>query len=422
MLQEKHASFLDSTTSECYELDLPPVPEGLLRDGNSTRYQPPPQCLHLKAQSPVYTNVNRTLALGVENALSPTELSTIVETEDQPSSDDGASISSDDREDVSQLHIKAGDKADNGVPENQPYTELHQSTMNDPSIYDIPAKEGSTERFFDSERSSERSSTDYIRASPENLEHQTRYTRAEDNSSKRSMTWVRRTLRHTFRYRYRMEMVDMKMCCCSGSHSGAKKFFIFSGVILLILLVSLLGLVVGISSYVVMRQRANMIEGELNTYTTSLRYCRVGRNWTSISINSSSKSLCYNISEETLDVPLDVPLDNLTQATMGRNTASLGATQLLLYVVIHSNTRTNESYDPSYVNVALWTRSRGSEPRQFRQYMAILNDLETPQIVSRSFWFPLEDTNNHFYVSAEVMEGDLEMAPLKFIVYLAGHC
>lgn len=58
--------------SECYELDLPPVPAGVLRSQLSTRQQ---------AQSPVYGNVDRTLALVPEGAMSPTELqlSTIVE-------------------------------------------------------------------------------------------------------------------------------------------------------------------------------------------------------------------------------------------------------------------------------------------------------------------------------------------------------
>lgn len=419
---ERHASFLDSTISEAYELDLPPVPMGLSREGYSTRYQPPPQRLPLKAQSPVYTNVSRSLGLGFEDTLSPTELSTIVEVEDRLSSDDNTSISSNDREDMSHLNINDGaEKTANEVPENQSYTELHRSTISDPSVYDIPVYNSSTKDFDDSERS-------YVRASPELQDHQTSYVKMDSKSSdakEHPATWVRRTFRRTFRYRYRMEMVDMKKCCGTGSHSGAKKFFILAGVILLTTVVALVGVTIGTSGWILMRKRANMIEGELNTYTTSLRYCRVGRNWTSVTVDGSSKSLSYLLSGETLDIPLN----NLTQVTLQRDTVSLGAKQLLLYVVIRSNMRSNASYDdamttPSYVNVALWTRSEGSALRQFRQYMAILNDLGTLQIVSRSFWFPLLETDNHFYVRAELMgyELDEELIPLNFTVYLAGHC
>ena len=75
---ERQTSLLDSTTSECYELDLPSIPAGVLKSELSTRHQGPSE---RQARSPVYGNVNRTLGLVPEGATSPSELqlSTIVE-------------------------------------------------------------------------------------------------------------------------------------------------------------------------------------------------------------------------------------------------------------------------------------------------------------------------------------------------------
>lgn len=311
---------------------------------------------------------------------------------------------------------------------NQHYTVLQKDAIDDPNIYEIPS---SKERSIDSRTVS----GSYHRASPVLEDHKTDYTKMGQVASSttdllggqnHSTSWMN----WTFHRRYmNMKMVGTKGC----SHEGAKKFFTFSGLILFILLTALVGVVVGTSSWVVMRERANMIAGDLSNYTTSLRYCRVGRNWTSLKINRRSRALDHSIPVNSSRV-LDVPLNNLTQVTLSSDVAMLGANQLLLYVVLRSfATSDNDSNNidemslPSYINVALWTQSKASNQTQFRQYMAILNDLPTPQIVSRSLWFPLLDTDNHFYVSAELIDGDPDQtmpAPLdlNFRLYLAGYC
>lgn len=432
-VHDKHASFLDSTTSECYELDLPPVPAGLLMDGNSIRYQTSPKRLPVKAQSPVYTNVNRTLSLGIEEATSPSDqLSTIAEAEDRSSSDGDGSISSDDREDVSRINSHPVTQADSngetkgvGTRESQAYAKLYKSTIEDQSIYEIPTKEGS---IVDGTHSG----TEYLRASPELADHQTEYTRMGKTSSTseilggkvKQKSWV--TFRRTIGHRYmHMKMVGMKKCC-SGSHGGAKKFFTFLAVLLFILLTAVMGVVIGISSWIVMQDRADSIEGDLDTYTTSLRNCRVGRNWRSVKLN---RSLALDYTVLTDSETLDVPLNNLTQITMIGDISSLEADQLLLYVVLRTSSadgNTSNNVDmmdfPSYINVALWTQTPNKT--LFRQYMSILNNLQTPQLVSRSFWFPLDGTDNHFYMSAELIDSNdaQETAMLDFRVQLAGYC
>lgn len=361
-----------------------------------------------------------------------------MQVEDQSSSDGEGSTSSD-KEDIS--HLRSIDPTSlanknvgtRGAFENQQYTKLNHNTIDDPNIYEIPS---------DNEHSigSRVASGSYHRASPEPQDHKTEYIKMPHTtssssllSSKRSPSWVRQTFHRTFHRRY----MDMKMVSMDGcSHEGAKKFFTFAGLITFILLTALVGVVIGTSSWVVMRERANMIEGELDNYTTSLRYCRVGRNWTSLKINRKSKAFDHPIPVNSSHV-LDVSLNNLTQTTLSKDLTDLYASQLLLYVVLRSfaTTSDNNSDDfammelPSYINVALWTQtpSKTTNKIQFRQYMAILNDLPTPQIVSRSFWFPLLETDNHFYVSAELIDSDPDEATptpldLNFRLYLAGYC
>lgn len=311
------------------------------------------------------------------------------------------------------------------VSRNQQYTKIWQTTRDDPNIYETP---GNNDLSIDSVVTS----GNYHRASPDSKEHQADYIRMSksDNSTTdllngqdMSVSWVRRTLRRTLYRRY----MDMKMVGmngkCSGSHKGARRFFTFSGVVLFILLMALVGVVIGAISWVTMRERADRIASDLNNYTTSLTYCRIGRNWTSLSINNSSKPLHLQLPINS--GVIDIPLDNLTQQAVTSDVDSLGAKQLLLYAVVHSFATSNTNTSGAFINVALWTQS--SDPKwqtKYKQYMAILNDVSTPQIVSKNMWFPLLGTDNHFYISAELMDSGNQdnMAPLYFRLYLAGYC
>jgi hypothetical protein len=348
--------------------------------------------------------------------------------------------SSEGEEDMVEVdHLRRKRKGNkNGSLRNKDYASLHQSTVESPTIYEIPVVEGSQERLIDSRIAS----GSYNLASPDNAEHQTRYTKMEglDNFStdimsgqdklEGSISWARRTFRRTFKWSHvDMKMVGMDGCCCT-SHEQAKKFFTLSGLVLIILMMALIGVAIASVTWVVTSKRANMIQNNLDNYTTSLRDCRVGRNWMSENITRNSTPLGDLIIDDT--AVLNITLDNLTLADR-RNLTSLNAKQILLYVVIRTMATTSSSSNisddvmmmsPTYINVALWTRRKSNKQTRFQHYIALYNNLPTLQIVSRNFWFPLESTDNRFYVKAELMDSDEDnsQVPLDFRVYLAGYC
>ena len=354
----------------------------------------------------------------------------IPQVEDHSSSDNEGS--DDDREDVGHLQSNPASITNNNSSAekelgNQHYTKIWRKTRDDPNIYEIPVNN-------DISIDSVVTSVNYRKASPDSEEHQADYIRMSKsvnsttdlmNGQDMSVSWVRRTLRRTFHRRYMaMKMVGMNGKC-SGSHKGARRFFTFSGVVIFILLMALVGVVIGAASWVTMKERTDMIASDLNNYTTSLTYCRIGRNWTTVSINRSSRPFRFQIQPVNSTV-FDIPLDNLTQLALTKDVISLGASQLLLYVVVCSSATSGIDLDrmmlpPSYVNIALWTQSPGSK---FKQYMALLNDVSTPQIVSRNLWFPLSGTDNHFYVNAELIDVEevQDVDTLYFRLYLAGYC
>ncbi len=423
--------FLESTTSSCYELDLPnlPVNRGVLSRDSSAKYQPPPHRPASKAHSPIYTNVGKTLSLGGPvDAVTPTSpLTTILEVADRlssaSSSDDDADSSTEGK-DTATLHNQT-------VEDKEAYSALQMETVDKDNVYQVPEEKGTMETIYTSSPSS---SWTHLRSSPDAAtDHQSNYysMKSSKANNRQSRRLKASTLRQTLRHKYlQMRAVQMNSCC-AGSHSGAKRFFTFAGVVLTILLFSVIGVVVAVLGWNVLGKEANSIQDNLNTYQTSLRRCRIGRNWTSIGITYDSPSLEYRLppAPETNSTVLDVPLDNLTQLTLSRDTADLQSSQLLLYVVVRTDPAANISGDlnpiasASYINVALWTRS--SKEILFRQYMAVLSGQPYPQIVSRSFWFPSSNrTDRHFYARADLFDGDpgQEITPLSFRVYLSGYC
>lgn len=433
------ASFLDSTTSSEYELDLPPLPTGPLQEATSAGRKHPRK-LDLKPKSPIYSNVNAVLGLQTKESSSPNlPLTTILEVIDRDESseeENGDGLApSDYRE---QVYSKVTSQPEGqelgrgGFLKSQQYTKLQMTTIDDNNVYENPVNDHSSQHHPDV-------SGDHsiLRASsPEFTGHQTSYFMVDDNGESEGGTQQKRNvtpwnLRGTLHRKYmQMKMVGMRKSICGSEHSGAKKFFTYTIGVIFLLLVAAAGVVLATVTWNFFRKETALIEEDLSSYTTSLRTCRVGRNWTSMTIDASSTTLKHQLSanSDTMDVLLNETL--LNEASL--NITSLNAKQILLYIIIRTNTTSrlleNGSGDfdlnpSSFINVALWTRSR-SRPRPFRQYMCILNDIMSPQIVSSSVWFPLQNTNNHLYANAMLMDGlpEQNMYPIDLTIYLAGYC
>lgn len=294
------------------------------------------------------------------------------------------------------------------------YTELRKSRIQEEDVYAIPV-------------------SDHVELNHE-FPHQTNYTSFDNvgkppssnhqEKSKGPPPWrLRKTL-----YRNHMKMVSMNALCCTGSHKRAKRFFIMVAVVVTLLLLALLGIGFSIKVWLVLIREKATIEENFNDYTTSQSYCRIGRNWTSITITSNSTPFVNQILGVPTDSALNLSLDNISMKASELH-------QLLFYVVLRTDASscTNDSFgceevgltlETSFINIAIWTVSNTDEDRSFRQYMSILNNSPYPQMISQSFWIPLKNTDNRLHISAELMDAaqDAQQSQVYFRAYLAGYC
>ena len=230
-----------------------------------------------------------------------------------------------------------------------------------------------------------------------------------------------------------------------NSVSGAKKFFIVLFSIVIFLIIAAAGVIVAMISWTLLAGETTSLEKELGSYTTALRYCRIGRNWTTIEINSQSRPnesiVIVDSGVEAMTPPTVVQLTNLPISRTVNLSSKVNVEQVLLYVIlrkdgsqqpINSSNNVDSSQVSSapaptpYINVALWTRSNSTD-QTFRQYLAILNDVSTPQIISKTLWFPYGGTDHVLVASAELLDNsgselEANTETLQLRVYLAGYC
>ena len=533
----RNSSFLDSTTSSSYELDLPPLPaeRGVLHNSHPppsgrVGHKPhpptsvgvghkPPVSSRLDPVSPIYTNLNKILSASTQqdtvksyqdaeethqDTASPTSdhLSTVMEDQSTDDSDmeeipelcvnrrtngrgQEYSYASEQLygntpslgDTVEQLYsntpplsINTGKLHGNtpiqprhqdrrGVVSDHKYTTLRKSTLDDSDTYALPSSSETrplsyTSVTYDTPPSNEAdanaystqtSSSVHLVPFPEYTEHQTSYvklspdTESGNGNKKQNRS---RSLKNRNRNRDRnhdrigslpwriresysrhMKAVDMMGCCWATKHRKAKKFFACSLGLLFILVLALGGVVIAALAWSILQKGANSIEEDLDSHVVSFNRCGVGRNWTSVEINVTSHYEGPHLLRNS--EVYDISLSNLTMQRVGMPTDSLGAQQLLLYLVLQingSNTANMSALGTSFINVALWTKTESD--RLFQQYMSLLNGLSTPQITARSFWFPLKGTNKHFYARAVLISDDdqEQMSPISIRVYLVGYC
>ena len=449
-----------ASTSSAYELDLPAVPDpSHLEDLFPNQRRSHPSILGLKANSPIYGNVEKSLSACAPPVTTPDlELSIIHEAGSSPS------VTDEDDEDMENIQVYGnvtslhnGQKKNQDIQTSKPYTSLRRSRVNEDSVYDIPVSDtSSTQLLTATERSHARARDDRISSGPsteqdssESNQRSTSYFLVNDsapsnhnqgkstNSSPGSRRWAKwtaqrgnkgkregrsgRTFRNTFRHMRAVGMSDS--LCWNGPHRHAKMFFTFLAVITAILAMALVGLIVAALSWGLLQHKATMIQDNFNGFRTQVQYCRVGRNWTALPINSNTMPLTIpindsslrNVSLDLLGTSQDISFDNMEPTPK----------QLLVYIVVQTSddAGSGRTMEPSgsYINVGIWTRR--DLDRSFRQYLCVLND-DSLQVVSRSFWFPREDTDGMLFFNAQLLRAHSgeKMRPLDVSLYLSGYC
>lgn len=431
-MSAEEPGFTDSIVSSCYENELPSLPRGLklqLESSSWRKKRPNKSGLRQSNHaSPISSN-------RIPSSSSDIALSTIVELNDRDSSpednkDAFTESSNDETTPIYANHRVLG--YPRGLEEGregedqQRYIPLKR-TQPDHQHYNIPSQKT---RYHPPSPSPTPSpgQTGYIKVN-------SRDGRVPSPTATQSVPW---NLRETLHRRYlEMRKVGMDGTFCM-SHSGAKKFFTVLVVTIVLLLVALTAMVVATTSWTLLNQEADMIE----TNVRRLKSCRVGSNWTSVTINGASDPVDISIPVNGSHVRIlldDIPT-NIVNHT---NISSLNARQILVYVILRRKAvrrpppsegsasldniilveeDNSEKDSEAFINVALWTRKeKGSS---FREYMPILNAASSPQISSRSFWLPLDNHTPYLFVSAHLIDGRKEESPmdLDFRLYLAGYC
>ena len=263
----------------------------------------------------------------------------------------------------------------------------------------------------------------------------------EKQKKRKKSSWLSRTLQ-----RQRMMAIFSKKEVTT-SRRGAKKFFFLLTTVFLLAVIILMGVCIGTVTWFMLKK----VDNRLQSHTSSIGNCRVGRNWMSLAIDERSPCLSYNF---TRPGNQNRRLDALTGGL------STKPNQILLYSVIETRNQTvfdadaamldvdsssEEESSMSFINIVMWTRNEIEGNSSFRQNMAVLNgnggagvEKAALQIVSGSFWFPLEATDELFHVKVDLLgsrrpesatssssssSSEEEMAVrIKMKVYLSGYC